>query len=81
MGPRIAPEAVIFQIGNRMSARMIDFQMENWPQHRGFSAKNVDFQMENERLQNADLRFKIDHRKFGKVQIESRLLQKKLSNY
>ena len=81
MGPRIAPEAVIFQIGNRMSARMIDFQIENGPQHRGFSAKNVDFQMGNERLKNSEHRFKIDHRDFEKVQIESRLLQKKLSKY
>ena len=60
---------------------MIDFQMENGPRHRDFSAENVDFQMENERLKNSEHRFKIDHRKFEKVQNESRLLQKKLSKY
>ena len=73
------PEAVIFQIGNHMSAQMIGFQIRNDPQHRGFSAKNVDFQIENERLQNSIYYLKIDHRKFGKVQIETELLQKKLS--
>ena len=78
MSRKIAPETVIFQIGNRISAKIIDFQIGNGPQNRGFSTKNIDFQMGNERLNMCEPFFKIDHRKFRIVQIETRYAQKKL---
>ena len=79
MSLRIAQKMVIFQIGNRFSARMVHFQIRNEPQDHGFSTKIVDFQIRNERLKTCEPFFKIDHRKFQIVQVEPYLLKKKLS--
>ena len=79
MSLRIAQKMVIFQIGNRFSARMVHFQIRNEPQDHGFSTKIVDFQIRNERLKTCEHLFKIDHRKFQIVQISELRVNKKLS--
>ena len=81
MSLRIAQKTVIFQIGNRFSARMVHFQIRNEPQDHGFSTKIVDFQIRNERLKTCEHLFKIDHRKFQIVQISELRVNKKLSKH